>query len=172
MSEMIGRKLDAMNRRQDRMEISLRRIEKLDRVLRIFPTTAASPIHQEEYMDNQSLPQTSVSDDEFLDIPVQWRFSLIELKQINLHSTGPGNFAKNICIKLYPELFGPDNLRYQYSFFGGGPLQKKELDHVRKSYLARYVLYFHPDVKDADMWKSKVVPKINEYLRRSNQRKE
>jgi len=39
-------------------------------------------------------------------------------------ANGPGNFAQHLVKALYPELFTEENLRTQYSYFGGGRLEK------------------------------------------------
>ncbi|KAK3107585.1 hypothetical protein FSP39_017794 [Pinctada imbricata] len=46
-------------------------------------------------------------------------------------SLNPGNFAVKIVERLFPELFGEDNLRFQFSYNGGGIRDKKSLDGVR-----------------------------------------
>lgn len=104
--------------------------------------------------------------DPFADIPNQSYLPLKQLKEIHRKSLGPGNFAKRVCVKLFPELFTPEKLHLNYSYFGGGNLKKKELDQIRKIYLKRYVVYFHPELEDDVLWKAKAVTKINETLRR------
>jgi hypothetical protein len=44
---------------------------------------------------------------------------------------GPGNFAQHLVKALYPELFTEENLRTQYSYFGGGRLEKTALSPTR-----------------------------------------
>jgi hypothetical protein len=42
-----------------------------------------------------------------------------------------------------------------------GKVNQSELDPIRKGYIQRYVLYFHPDVKDPKFYQNIVVVKIN-----------
>jgi hypothetical protein len=48
--------------------------------------------------------------------------------------------------RLFPELFAPDHLRTTYSYHGQGKINKSKLDPIRKGYVQRYVLYFHPKI--------------------------
>jgi hypothetical protein len=64
--------------------------------------------------------------------------------------------------RLFPEFFAPDHLRTTYSYHGQGKINKSELDPMRNGYVQRYVLYFHPDVKDPKFYQDMVVSKINE----------
>jgi len=88
------------------------------------------------------------------------------LLNLKLQSKSAGNFAKNICECLFPELFGPNHLRLKYSYNGGGIREKMALDEIRKEYLLRYVLYFNPDLNNTILWKTVIVTSINECLRR------
>jgi hypothetical protein len=105
-------------------------------------------------------------DGPFRDIPVQYRLSVDELHGINESAQGKGNFAKLVVERLFPELFGPDNLRWLYNYNGGGARAKKELDPKRKEYLVQYVLFMYPELQEKTMWASVVVNTINEGLRR------
>ena len=116
-------------------------------------------------MNYEEIRRSNVNDP-FSDIPIAYYLSLSQLIEIHKVSLGPGNFAKNISEKLYPELFGPDHLRTGFSYFGGGRLDKKELDPIRKFYLKQYVLFFHPELNSDHLWKETAISKINENLRR------
>lgn len=104
--------------------------------------------------------------DPFKDIPQESYISLPDLVEIHKQSIGSGNFAKKITERLFPELYGPDGQRIHYSYFGGGPKHKHALDPARKGYIKRYVTYFHPELKNIELWKLNAITKINESLRR------
>ena len=89
-----------------------------------------------------------------------------ELIKVDKAAFNAGNFSCKLVNRLFPELFGPDHLRTRYSYHGQGKVNKSELDPIRKGYIQRYVLYFHPDVKDPKFYQNIVVVKINEMLRR------
>ncbi|OWF52973.1 BEN domain-containing protein 3 [Mizuhopecten yessoensis] len=155
------------------MDLAMRRMEsKLDTVIRILSQlremniNSSPPATPVDFLGPlPDLPEES-EETTFLDIPAQYRFPVSEIRKIHAHSTGSGNFAKNIVVKIFPELFTSCNVRLGYSYFGGGVLAKKELDPVRKTYLERYVLFFHPELRDQNIWKYSIVPKVNEFLRR------
>ena len=59
-------------------------------------------------------------------------------------SSNPGNFALKLVIRLFPELFGPDNLRLDFNYYGGGKKNKKQMreagvagEKARLSFLSR-----------------------------------
>ena len=99
-------------------------------------------------------------------VPPEYEIDLMSLRQINTDSKGPGNFAKKLVEKLFPELFGPDNLRNSFSYNGGGPKKKLALDPVRKMVIHRYVLYFYPELSREVSYQNVVINTINEGLRR------
>ena len=88
--------------------------------------------------------------------------TLYELTRLDKAAFNASNFACKLVNRLFPELFGPDHLRTTYSYHGQGKIIKSELDPIRKGYVQRYVLYFHPDVKDPKFYQNMVVSKINE----------
>ncbi|XP_060570938.1 uncharacterized protein LOC132729236 [Ruditapes philippinarum] len=94
-----------------------------------------------------------------------------ELRQVHRDSNNAGHFAALLVKKLFPELYGPTNLRLNYNWYGGGQKKKYELDASRKEVIKRYVTFFHPEVCDSDVWRDRVVPKVNESLRRLEKRK-
>ena len=105
-------------------------------------------------------------DNMFGDIPSTYRFSLEQLRELQSESTGPGTSALSLTRKLYPELFGPGQLRLKINYHGGGVLEKQELDPERKAALVRYVQAFYSAAKKTSIWKDSMIPKINEGLRR------
>lgn len=108
------------------------------------------------------------------DVPPQYVIEDCVLRQLHKESSGAGNFASKLVLQLFPELFGVGNIRFQYNWYGGGKLQKTELCPVRKRVVKKYVVYYYPDVAAETVWRDRVVPKVNELLRRQSryQRKE
>ncbi|KAL3858052.1 hypothetical protein ACJMK2_012668 [Sinanodonta woodiana] len=131
-----------------------------------------SVFHQvSDYKSIKSQPFGPCLEDPFHDVPLEYKMSMRFLEKLKSQSSGPGNFAVKISERLYPELFTAENLRLKYSYFGGGVLNKQELDPQRKEILQRYVLSFYPEYQNPDLWKSQIVAKVNENLRRPVQRK-
>ncbi|XP_033724496.1 flocculation protein FLO11-like, partial [Pecten maximus] len=173
-----GRKLDAINRRLDTIELMQRKMaSNIELLIRLVssntgqsnnqPTTAPHTVTYTDTDESGSVSTPVVMDeDPFVDIPLPYRLDVATLRRIHAHSSNPGNYARNLVEKIYPELFQEDSQRLNYSYFGGGVLSKKELDPSRKVFLERYVLYLHPELKDNLLWKDRIVPKINECLRR------
>ena len=114
----------------------------------------------------QQHPQPPTDSNPFCDIPELYHISLEELNKVDKAAFNAGNFSCKLVNRLFPELFGPDHLRTRYSYHGQRKINKSELDPIRKGYIQRYVLYFHPDVKDPKFYQNIVVVKINEMLRR------
>ncbi|XP_062600089.1 uncharacterized protein LOC134261694 [Saccostrea cucullata] len=110
------------------------------------------------------------SDSASTGIPEEFQIPDAELREILRDSRNSGNFAVNLCRKLFPELYGEGNLRFDYNWFGGGKLGKKELDPRRKSVIKRYVCFFYPDLQLEENWRERIVTKINESLRRNDKR--
>nr|XP_022310997.1 BEN domain-containing protein 3-like [Crassostrea virginica] len=104
-------------------------------------------------------------------ITEEYTISEPELRSRVRDSRNGGKFAVNLTRKLWPELFGEGNLRFNYSWYGGGQLNKQEMDPVRKEVCKKYVCYFFPDFKDEESWIERIVSKINECLRRTDKRK-
>ena len=103
-----------------------------------------------------------MTDEMFSDVPSHCRLAIEELEDIRNQSSGIGNFALLLTRKLFPELWGLGNLRWNYSYYGGGVLGKQELDHERKSAIVRYVNAYYPATKKSSVWKDSVVPRVNE----------
>lgn len=72
--------------------------------------------------------------------------------------------------RLFPELFGEGQLRFDYNWYGRGKHTKKELNPVRKQIIRRYVCFFFPEFKSEEAWWERIVIKINECLRRNDKR--
>ena len=113
-----------------------------------------------------SEPEQTVSEEIFADIPECYRIDLEELRESQISSSCAGNFALGLTRKLFPELFGTGNLRFKFSYNGGGVLGKEELDVDRKAVIVKYVHAFYPSTKKTSVWKDSVIPKVNEGLRR------
>lgn len=67
---------------------------------------------------------------------------------------------------MFPELFGLTNLRLPYNWYEGGNLQKNELCRERKALIQRYLTFYYSEMKSKQAFNEKIVPKINELLRR------
>ncbi|XP_021368308.1 flocculation protein FLO11-like isoform X37 [Mizuhopecten yessoensis] len=117
------------------------------------------------YQGNNEIPKEFYDD-----IPEEYRYDKLSLLDMEMNSVSPGNFAKRIGVRLWPELYGPDNERLKYSYFGGGVKGKFALDDKRKSFLRKYVLFFYPDCANDMIWRSTIVTKINESLRRPDKK--
>ena len=110
-------------------------------------------------------PDVSLNDDDFQDIPVPHRLSVEELYKIKSHANSFKIFASQLTRRLLPEPFGPDNLRFKYSY-NGFRNEKAELDRERKCYLQRYIIYFHPEMRNTNVYQKTVINAVNECLRR------
>ena len=100
--------------------------------------------------------------DEFQDIPAPHRLSTEQLYKIQAHSRSVGILATKLISRLYPELFGDNNLHKKYNYHGYRG-EKMELDRQRKTYFQRYIL-----LQDSKAFQSRVVNPVNEFLRRPN----
>jgi hypothetical protein len=76
----------------------------------------------------------------FFDIPEPHRLSLCELQRLKHHSHNPGHLGILLTKRLFPELFRPDYLRREYSYFGAGKLNKTPRSAEKKTYLQRYLI--------------------------------
>jgi hypothetical protein len=75
-----------------------------------------------------------------------------------LESKGSGHFACKLVEVIFPELFGPENLRLRYKW--NGSHGKKELETSKKEIVKRYLNFFFPEISDTFSmanvgWKSK-----------------
>ena len=132
---------------------------KLDHLL-TRRTTQAAPI------------PVDLTDSAGLDgIPEMYHIPANQLSSLESRTKGPGNYAAHITKLLFPELFGVDNLRFWYNWFGGGKHGKRELDPARREVIKRYTHYYFPSARREETWRSEVVPKINELLRRPTEKR-
>jgi len=156
------KKLDLTNRRMGELESTLSRVEgKIDQLL--------ASINGRQL----SIPANDLDEEQSLDnIPVEYAIGISSLQQMCQESNCAGNFAAKLTKKFFPELFGPLNLRLMYNWYGGGKLCKQEMDPMRKDIIKRYVQHFYPDVRNTNAWKDRVVPKVNELLRRTEKKKQ
>ena len=163
--EIMMKKLDIANQRIVALESLVRKgnnsTDALMDIARKFPTRRrlSEPREGDE-------PTTDPSG-----IPEEYAISEPELRSMVRDSRNGGNFAVNLTRKLWPELFGEGNLRFNYNWYGGGQLNKQEMDPVRKEVCRKYVCYFFPEFKVEDSWRERIVSKINECLRRNDKRK-
>ena len=64
--------------------------------------------------------------------------------------------------KLWPELFGEGNLLFNYNYYncyGGGQLNKQEMDPVSKEVCKMFVCYFFQEFKVEESWRERIVSK-------------
>ncbi|XP_038655165.1 BEN domain-containing protein 3 isoform X1 [Scyliorhinus canicula] len=87
-----------------------------------------------------------------------------QLKNIYESSLSIGNFASRLLVRLFPELFTPENLRKQYNC--SGSLGKKQLDPVRIKLIRHYVQLMYPRAKCDKAWNQEFVSKLDERCRR------
>ena len=118
------------------------------------------------YVDTAlSSSSTAAIDEQFSDIPSHCRIAAEDLIKIKRQSKSIGNFAALLTMRLFPELFTTDNLRFRFNYNGNGH-QKEALETQRRSYLQRYMLYFYPHLTDSKAYHSSVIDHVNEILRR------
>ena len=171
-NNVIEKKLDQMNKRlntSERNQVDINNI--LAHILQSLKCD--QPLQQQQPQPpqqqpklQQQQPQPPTDSNPFCDIPEPYHISLEELIKVDKAAFNVDNFSCKLVNRLFPELFGPDHLRTRYSYHGQGKINKSELDPIRKGYIQRYVLYFHPDVKDPKFYQNIVVAKINEMQRR------
>ena len=109
----------------------------------------------------------TTNNDDFRDIPQPHRLTVDQLQRLRHHSKSLSTFATRLLTRVFPELFGEDQLRRKYNYYGFRG-QKQELDRQRKTYFQRYVLFMHPELRDQKAYQEKIVSAVNEYLRRPN----
>ena len=155
--QSVHRKLDTTNKQVSNIESTLNTVRgRLDEIR----ATPEGPTATET--------ETAMTDEMFSDVPSHYRLTIEELEDIRNQSSGIGNFALLLTRKLFPELWRQGNLRWNYSYYGGGVLGKQELDPERKSAIVRYVNAYYPATKKSSVWKDSVVPRVNEGLRRKD----
>ena len=72
---------------------------------------------------------------------------------------GPGNFSQHLVKALYPEPITEENLRTQYSYFGGGRLGKTALSPTRLDLVKQYVCIFYPEMQMKHRLKTRLLVK-------------
>ncbi|XP_069743594.1 BEN domain-containing protein 3 isoform X2 [Narcine bancroftii] len=87
-----------------------------------------------------------------------------QLKNVYENSLSIGNFASRLLVRLFPELFTPENLRKQYNC--SGSLGKKQLDPVRIKLIRHYVQLIYARAKCDKVWNQEFVSKLDERCRR------
>jgi hypothetical protein len=74
---------------------------------------------------------------------------------------GSWSTDQHLVKALYPELFTEENLRTQYSYFGGGRLEKIALSPTRLDLVKQYVCIFYPEMQMKASFKDSVIGQIN-----------
>ncbi|XP_018409030.1 PREDICTED: BEN domain-containing protein 3 [Nanorana parkeri] len=105
------------------------------------------------------------------DFPVPTIYLLTdkEIRDIVQQSLSVGNFAARLLVRLFPELFTPENLRLQYNH--SGACNKKQLDPIRLRMIRHYVEAVYPVDKMEEVWHYECIPSIDERCRRPNRKK-
>ncbi|XP_020498768.1 BEN domain-containing protein 3 [Labrus bergylta] len=114
------------------------------------------------------LDELTVSTPDF-PVPLVYLLSDAEVREIVQQSLSVGNFAARLLVRLFPELFTPENLRLQYNH--SGACNKKQLDPVRLRLIRHYVEAVYPVDKMEEVWHYECVPSIDERCRRPNRKK-
>ncbi|XP_063773138.1 BEN domain-containing protein 3 isoform X2 [Pseudophryne corroboree] len=102
-------------------------------------------------------------------VPSVYLLSDKEVRDIVQQSLSVGNFAARLLVRLFPELFTPENLRLQYNH--SGACNKKQLDPVRLRLIRHYVEAVYPVDKMEEVWHYECIPSIDERCRRPNRKK-
>ena len=113
-----------------------------------------------------STPTTTDEVTSSQDLPTDGPLSEDDVRRIHMEANNAGHFACILTMRLFPELFGPTNLRVLYNWNGNGHRNKKELDPVRKAMIYRYVCHFFPEMKPQQQFDMCIASKVNERLRR------
>lgn len=146
--------------------------KQMEEVLKVNQSQAATLSILRGQVDTITAIQHQVEpppiEDNIENIPEKYCIPDEELTEMNRECKSAGNFGGHLVKLLFPELFGPNNLKFFYNWNGGGKLMKKELDQTRKMVIRKYVTHFHPSVRAPEAWRNQVVPKINELLRRKD----
>ena len=165
-TSVLNKKVEVLNQRSLTLESSLREIR------RIVDRQQAS-VHQPQ-QSTVTQQEREAHDEENIHVPpdindgilTSYSIPMETLRQLVTSTSSRGNFACRVVERLFPELFGPDNLRYGYSYNGSYSYRKKALDPTRLKTVKKYLLYFYPELKDAMLYQKTVIDSINERLRR------
>ncbi|XP_007575796.1 BEN domain-containing protein 3 [Poecilia formosa] len=114
------------------------------------------------------LDKLTISQPDF-PVPSAYLLSDSEVREVVQQSLSVGNFAARLLVRLFPELFTPENLRLQYNH--SGACNKKQLDPVRLRLIRHYVEAVYPVEKMEEVWHYECVPSIDERCRRPNRKK-
>ncbi|XP_038253104.1 BEN domain-containing protein 3 [Dermochelys coriacea] len=183
--EFVG-KLDERCRRRDteqrRTYQQQRKVHVPGPERREFLTYAINPERFREEFEGPPLPPERSSKD-FCKIPLDelvvpspdfpvpslYMLSDKEVREIVQQSLSVGNFAARLLVRLFPELFTPENLRLQYNH--SGACNKKQLDPTRLRLIRHYVEAVYPVEKMEEVWHYECIPSIDERCRRPNRKK-
>lgn len=161
--EIISKRLDNFDNRLESMQV------KLDRALANHHTLDYDDVPMPFIQNIRQLPPPQSAD---LHEASPFHIPYDDLRILFQVSRGAGNFAKKLVERLFPELFGPEQLRFSYSYYGGHGTNKLELDPARRKVIQSYVMQFYPQMTSHHNYQREVVNKINEGLRRPIQRKQ
>ena len=169
-TSVLKKKVEVLNQRSLTLELSIKEIRSIvDRQ----QTAVQQP--QQPPTGPPSMPEEPIgNDEENIYIPTDLNDGLLTAHSMSMEkprllvtsASSRGNFACRIVENLFPELFGPDNLRYSYSYNDSYFYRKKALDPSRLRILKRYLLYFYPELKDSAVYQRTVIDSVNERLRR------
>ncbi|KAK3100225.1 hypothetical protein FSP39_016541, partial [Pinctada imbricata] len=112
LDQVIGR-LDTLSKRQFELETSVRSLQASQDVLAAGVSQSVRPA-----------PQNSIDDGDLDSVPSEFRISIEELCDIYKCTNRAGNMASHLVKRLFPELFGPAQLRFQYNWYGNGETQE------------------------------------------------
>ncbi|XP_072911956.1 BEN domain-containing protein 3 isoform X1 [Hemitrygon akajei] len=131
----------------------------------------APPERTERYNRNFCKVSLSELNIPAVDFPVSNEYLLPtkDLKEIVQDSLSVGNFASRLLVRIFPELFTPENLRLQYNH--SGACNKRQLDPVRLRLIRHYVEAVYPRAKSDQVWQLECIPSIDERCRRPDRSK-
>ena len=146
--------LAMQTKRIQELEVSSTRIErKLDEALSVRSSNSHS-------INNITSDQATIED-----IPQELAIDRARLKALKHEANSAGHFACLLLPEVFPELFGPGNLRTAYNWGGNRHTGKQELDKTKKNVIEKYTKFMFPE--SVKSWQP-VVNSINERLRRKD----
>lgn len=165
LENTLVRKVDYISRRVTTLEHQVTDVRKVvdnqSSMLSTFIADNSTPQHVAGHDTNIQI------EDLQSDLPDNFTIPIETLREMHKEAKSPGNFALKLVIKLFPELFGPERLRFEYNW--NGTMQKKALDPIRKNIIQRYVFYFYPSYRTPKFWQP-IINSINEGLRRKDKK--
>ncbi|XP_052243059.1 uncharacterized protein LOC127852964 [Dreissena polymorpha] len=129
-----------------------------------YAVDALQTLYHHVVSSEPSPPQETVVDLSTLGLPEE------EVRRIHEESNNAGHFACLLVRKVFPELFGPGNLRSLYNWNGNGQKKKLALNETRRKAVSSAVLGYHPEVRGPGPFQDWVIIKVNEMLRRNDKR--